>query len=122
MGFRPKPARVTSTPGSRIPTRGRSHSDIPPAPPEHGIFGVLENASDVMYTHDGQGNFTWVNAAAERLSGYTRKELLSRNIIDLLAPEQAPLVRERWATRRPGELPPPISADVIAKDGSRRTL
>jgi PAS domain S-box-containing protein len=75
-----------------------------------------------MYTHDGQGNVSWVNGAAVRLSGYNRDELLSMNILDLLVPEQAPIVRERWANRRAGELPDQFVADVLAKDGSRRTL
>src|SRR5437764_2614026 len=122
MGFRPKPARVTSTPEIRIPTRGASQTAIPAAGSANAIFGVLENASDVMYTHDGKGNFTWVNGAAERLSGYSRNELLNMNILDLLVPEQAPIVRERWAKRHPGELPGSFVADVIAKNGSRRTL
>src|SRR4029077_7397984 len=122
MGFRPKPARVTSTPGARVSARGRSHTAVPPPASTTALFNILENASDVMYTHDGQGNFTWVNGAAERVSGYTRDELLNMNILDLLVPEQVPTVRARWAERSQGELPTPFTADIIIKDGSRRTL
>jgi len=122
MGFRPKPARVISTPGARVSTRGRSHTAVPFTDSAKALFNIIESASDVMYTHDGAGNLTWVNGAAERLSGYSRAKLLSMNILDLLVPEQAPAVRERWAKRSQGELPPPFTAEVIAKDGSRRTL
>ncbi|PYY00916.1 MAG: hypothetical protein DMG64_15860 [Acidobacteria bacterium] len=122
MGFRPKPARVTGTPGTRVSSNARPRASHPLPPSAIDLFQVLENASDVMYTHDGAGHFTWVNAAAERVSGYSRDELLSMNILDLLAPEQAPTVRARWADRRPGELPVPFTAEIIVKDGSRRTL
>jgi two-component system, cell cycle sensor histidine kinase and response regulator CckA len=122
MGFRPKPARVTSTPGARVSARGRSHTAVPPPASTPALFHILENASDVMYTHDGQGNITWVNGAAERVSGYTRDELLNMNILDLLVPEQVPIVRARWAERGQGELPTPFTAEIIIKEGSRRTL
>jgi len=122
MGFRPKPARVSSTPGTRVSTRGRSRPDIPLPASTTALFNVLENASDIMYTHDGHGNLTWVNRAAERASGYNRNELLSMNILELLVPEQAAIVQARWAERSEGELPTPFSADVLVRDGSRRTL
>lgn len=122
MGFRPKPARVSNTPGTRVSTRGRSRPAAPLSASTTALFNVLEKASDIMYTHDGQGNFTWVNEAAERVSGYSRNELLNMNILDLLVPEQGRIVEARWAERSKGELPPPFTADVIVKDGSRRTL
>src|SRR5437660_1288269 len=122
MGFRPKPARVTSTPGTRVSTPGRSRASFPLSPSASALFSILESAGDVMYTHDGAGNFTWVNAAAERFSGYGRGELLDMNILDLLVSEQASAVQERWAQRSAGELPAPFTAEVIVKDGSRRTL
>src|SRR5690348_9445062 len=122
MGFRPKPARVTNTPETRVTTRGRSRPAAPLPASTTALFNVLEKASDIMYTHDGQGNFTWVNEAAERVSGYSRNELLNMNILDLLVPEQGRAVEARWAERSKGELPAPFTADVIVKDGSRRTL
>jgi len=122
MGFRPKPARVTSAPGSRSSTRGKSRPSARRTEPAAAVFEVFANATDVMYTHDGQGNLTWVNAAAERVSGYTRDELLAMNILDLVVPEQVEIVRARWAKRREGELPTTVTADIIIKDGSRRTL
>jgi len=44
------------------------------------------------------------------------------NILELLVPEQAAIVQARWAERSEGELPTPFSADVLVRDGSRRTL
>src|SRR5215470_13456489 len=122
MGFRPKPARVTSTPAARVSTRGRQRTSIPLSASMTGLFSIIENASDVMFTHDGQGNFSWVNAAAERVSGYSRSELLEMNLLDLLSPEQARIEHERWSKRNPRELPQAFTAEIIAKDGSTKNL
>ena len=49
---------------------------------------LVENASDMVYIVDPNGQLLHVNSGAERLTGYTRKELLERNILDLLVPDQ----------------------------------
>ena len=41
---------------------------------------LVENANDVIYTHDLEGNFTSVNPAATRIYGYTTEEILRLNI------------------------------------------
>lgn len=38
---------------------------------------VFENANDIVFTADLQGNFTSINRAGERLSGYKRHKALS---------------------------------------------
>ena len=35
---------------------------------------LFENANDIIYTHDLQGNFTSLNRSGERITGYTREE------------------------------------------------
>ena len=37
---------------------------------------MVENASDLIYVTDLQGNFTSINRAARRISGYSRAEAL----------------------------------------------
>src|SRR5918911_888844 len=48
---------------------------------------LVENASDLIYVIDLQGNFTPINRAAQRISGYTRAEALRMNIAQLVASE-----------------------------------
>ena len=43
MGFRPKPARVTSTPAARVSTRGRQRTSIPLSASMTGLFSIIEN-------------------------------------------------------------------------------
>ena len=122
MGTKPKLARVPSTSNGSVPTRGKPPKSATLSTSEQSFLKIIESANDVMYTHDGQGNLTWVNAAASRLSGYTREELLRMNILDLVVPEQRKMVRKRWARRERGTLLPPFVGQFIAKDGTRRTL
>ena len=36
---------------------------------------LFENANDIIYTHDLQGNFTSLNRTGERITGYSREEV-----------------------------------------------
>jgi two-component system, cell cycle sensor histidine kinase and response regulator CckA len=47
---------------------------------------LFENANDIIYTHDLAGNFTSANAAAERMTGYTRAEVVRMNMAQILPP------------------------------------
>ncbi len=40
---------------------------------------LFENSKDALYVHDMSGCYTSVNRAAERLSGYTREELIGKH-------------------------------------------
>jgi PAS domain S-box-containing protein len=60
---------------------------------EERYRGLLENANDVVYTHDLEGNFTSFNKAAEQLTGYRRDEACRLNLVDLVAPEDVARAR-----------------------------
>jgi PAS domain S-box-containing protein len=49
---------------------------------------LFENANDVVYTHDLAGRLTSINQAGERLLQASRQQILSKNIVDLVIPEQ----------------------------------
>ena len=55
---------------------------------------IVENTSDVVHTTDYKGNFTYINPACEKLSGFTQTELMGTNIIDLVSPEWRDRVAE----------------------------
>ncbi|MDQ2844748.1 MAG: PAS domain S-box protein, partial [Acidobacteriota bacterium] len=64
---------------------------------------LVENASDMVYIRDLDGCLLHVNRGAEHLTGYSRKELLGLNFIDLLVPEQREKARRQLAARAPAE-------------------
>jgi two-component system CheB/CheR fusion protein len=49
---------------------------------------LLENANDVVFTHDLTGRLTSINSTGERLLQRKRDELLSSNLLDLVVPDQ----------------------------------
>jgi len=78
---------------------------------------LVENASDLIYAHDLEGRFTWVNRACELVTGYTRDEALRMRIWDLVAPEfRAELEKNIAGEMRLFEV------QIIAKDGRRVLL
>src|ERR1043165_5729138 len=82
----------------------------------------LKNAHDLVYSHDLDGNYTSVNNACERDSGYTREECLKLNLTQVVAPED--LARVRWAlgTKSMGKASSAYELNIIAKDGRKVTL
>ncbi|HEX2835599.1 MAG TPA: response regulator [Thermoanaerobaculia bacterium] len=48
---------------------------------------IIENADEIIFRTDVSGTFTYVNPAAERLTGYGREELLGRSFLTLIDPD-----------------------------------
>jgi two-component system sensor histidine kinase/response regulator len=61
---------------------------------EQRFRDLFENASDVIYTADFNGNFTSLNASGERMTGYTREEALHLNFSQVVSPETLKTVQE----------------------------
>ncbi len=83
---------------------------------------LVENASDVIYTLDGDGRFTSMNRAGERITGYPEQELLGRELARLVSPEHLARVEEMLSPA-PGETNLPVhELKIVAKDGRTVTL
>ena len=83
---------------------------------------LLETTPNVVYNHDLHGNFTFINEAGERISGYSREEVCRMNIAEVVAPEIAGHICEqaiREATKNVGMV---YEVEIIAKGGRRVLL
>jgi PAS domain S-box-containing protein len=83
---------------------------------------LFENANDLVYTHDLQGNFTSLNKTGERITGYTREEALQMNIAQVVVPEQLEKAREMMARKQSDEVATVYELDIISKEGRRVPL
>ena len=83
---------------------------------------LFENANDIIYTHDLQGNFTSLNRSGERITGYSREEAALMNIADVIAPEYLNLARDMMAQKASQGLSTVYEIDIISKQGKRVRL
>jgi PAS domain S-box-containing protein len=84
---------------------------------------LFENANDIVFTADLGGNFTSINRAGERLSGYDRHEVLSMNFSSFVAPECLEVAhRARQLKLSGGEESTRYELDMLTKDGRRVPL
>jgi len=80
---------------------------------------LVENARDVIYTHDLAGNYTSINKVAEQLIGYTQEEILTMNLFEIVAPEYHEKARQLIDTTLAGEGETTHDLEILSKGGSR---
>ena len=80
---------------------------------------LFENSKDAIYVHDMSGQYTSVNCAAEKLSGYTRHELIGRHFSSLVSPEYALHVREQLCRKLQASGETTYEVELITKQGDR---
>ena len=87
---------------------------------EQRYRGLIENASDLIYTQDLKGNFTSVNEAILRTTGYSREECLRMGVADVVVPEHLATALDRTKRKLAGEeLQAPYIVDIRTKDKAR---
>jgi len=86
------------------------------------FFDLFENSTDANYTHDLDFRVTSWNRAAELLTGYTREEMLTKKITDLLAPGSVERAAEMVTRKLQGDACSQFEIDIVAKDGRRVPL
>ncbi len=89
---------------------------------EERYRALFDNANDLVYVHDLDGNFIAINKAAQRLTGYTQNEALALNISQLVAPEDIELVRRMVVSQLAGEPASVYEVSAITKSGARLWL
>lgn len=80
---------------------------------------ILDNVGDYIYELDLVGNYTFVNNALVKRSGYTREELIGKNFREYTFPqEKADLKAYHYQIYKTGETGKGMQHRVIRKDGS----
>lgn len=83
---------------------------------------LFENASDMVFTHDLQGHMTSINTAGERLLQRQRSEILTMNLIELIAEDDRPSAREWLKKVVSGVTTPAVDWDFVNAAGQRLEL
>jgi len=83
---------------------------------------LFENANDIVYTLDLEGNFTSFNRVGEQITGYAREEAVGMNIGQLVAPDHRALAEAMLQLQAVREAPSPYEVEIVAKNGRRVAL
>ncbi|HEV7905697.1 MAG TPA: PAS domain S-box protein, partial [Pyrinomonadaceae bacterium] len=84
---------------------------------------LFENANDVIYTTDLNGQYLSVNPVVEKVTGYTCAEICRINFEQLLAPEYVELAHQMMTAKLAGDESVTFyEAEIISKSGERVLL
>ncbi len=83
---------------------------------------LVENANDIIYTHDLRGRFLSANAAALQVTGFGLDELLAMSVDDLVVPEHRALAREMTRRKLAHEFFQPYELNIRTKNGGSRIV
>lgn len=83
---------------------------------------LFENANDIVYTHDLEGNFTSINKQAEKVTGYTHDEALRGNIGQIVAPEYLEYAHAMLARKLSGAPSTTYELEILTKSGQAVAL
>ena len=89
---------------------------------EERFRDLVENANDIIYTHDLAGRLTSWNCAGERITGYTAHEIVGGNIAILVAPDQLERARRMIAHKVAEGGRTAYELELLTKDGRRLTV
>lgn len=83
---------------------------------------MIENARDIIYTHDLKGRLVSVNRRGREITGYSREESSRMNFRDIIAPEYLEKTLRMVAAKKAGGGEQTYDIEIIAKDGRRVAL
>jgi len=79
---------------------------------------LIENAKDMIWTVDLDGSVTFLNSACETITGYTRQELIGKDLADLVGVQDLEAAREALTRRWETEKSTHFEIRILARDGS----
>lgn len=81
------------------------------------LINVMDLLLDAICVVDVQGRFMFVSAACERIFGYTPEEMVGRQMLDLVLPEDRPKTLEAASRVMAGHLQLHFENRYVRKDG-----
>ncbi len=83
---------------------------------------LLDNSSDIVYTHDLEGRVITWSRAGELTTGYTQRDLFGKPLADLVPPSRRESAGRWVAETLAGKAAPVYELLILARDGRPVTL
>ncbi|HHE54591.1 MAG TPA: PAS domain S-box protein, partial [Caldithrix abyssi] len=83
---------------------------------------LFEKSTVLNCVMDMKGIITEINSAFLEIFGYSKNEIVGRNVMDFVVAEQREKAATQLAKNIKGEYTSEIDVDILAKDGSSRTI
>lgn len=83
---------------------------------------LIDNVNDLIYSRAPDGRITEWNQEGERLTGFSRQQMLGRDLLELVVPEDRELAHQMHQRKLAGEPSTRYEISIICHDGSRREL
>ncbi len=84
---------------------------------------IVEAATDLIYTADYRGNFTFINGEVTKITGYKNEDLIGRHFTTTIAPDWIDEVRTFYARQfRKKTLSTYLEFPIITVEGEKRWL
>lgn len=83
---------------------------------------LFENANDIVFTLNMDGNFTTFNKAGEEITGYSRNEILQMSLKDLTVKENLDLITKNTKVLLLGKKPITYELKLVSKIGKPNLL
>jgi len=85
---------------------------------EERYRALVENTKDVVYSTDHQGALTYISPQVERY-GYSPGELIGRNLMEFIAPEDLQSVMEAFASSMSAGTEVPVQLRIVDSQGRK---
>ena len=100
----------------------KKNAEIALAESEEKYRNLIQNAHDIIFTHDLDGNIRSINQAVERITGFTVEEALGFNLRDIAASNHILRIEEMIETDFETEVSRNYEIEVFIKSGEKKSL
>lgn len=89
---------------------------------ERRYLALLDNANEIVYTHDLEGNLTSINRTGEQLLGYSQSEIMKMDVWQLVTPDYRVVVKKMIARTLDAQTQTGDVVELITKYGCNLRL